>query len=73
MIAWSNRITVGTKIEQVKQSQPEYIKIDWQHPDTLENVVRYSITEIEGNDDFLKMDYYLEFVDNKYQARGAHK
>jgi len=69
MVEWSSSIPKGTDLENVKKSQPEFLEIDWNNPDTLENgMTRYFVTEIKGNNDILKMEYFLEFENNEFRA-----
>ncbi len=74
MLNWSKKIPIGTDLSIVKKDQPEFLEIDWGNPDTLENgMTRYYITEIKGNYDVLKMDYFIEFENNKFRGLFAHK
>lgn len=81
MIEWTDNIPMGTSIDSVKQIQPNFIEIDWNKPDTIDwiksdtlnNETRYFITKIKNDNDMLKMDNYLYFVNGKYQGRFAHK
>lgn len=76
MIQWADSIKVGTDIKEVKQSQPDFVEVDWSQPaiiDTLANQTGYLIKSIKGNTDILKMENYLEFKNDKYIGRMAHK
>ena len=73
MIHWADGIPQGTSIDYVKKIQPDFIVIDWEHPTVSNNEARYSITQIKNNRDILKMENYLSFIDNKFNARFAHK
>ncbi len=73
MVEWSNQIKIGTSIEQVRQSQPEYVKVDWQKPQVFENETWYPITEVKGSTDMLRMNNYLVFINTRYQGRVAKK
>ena len=65
-------IEPGTSLEEVKKLQPDFVKIDWDNPDTVANEVRFWVTEIKGNKDMLAMSHLLVFVDNKYSGRESH-
>jgi hypothetical protein len=39
----------------------------------IENKTFYEITEIDGDNDFLKMENFLRFENGKYQGREAMK
>ena len=73
MIEWTSSIPKGTSIDSVKTTQPDFLEIDWNHPETHDGETRYAITKIKNNSKMLKMVNYLSFVDNKYQGRFAHK
>jgi len=74
MLDWSSSIPAGSDIEKVKRDQPEFLEIDWDNPDTLENgMTRYFVTEIKRNNDNLKMEYFLEFENNKFKGLFGHK
>lgn len=72
-IDWMDNIELGTRLEDVKTNQPDFIEIDWNKPDTLDNELRFRIKKIKGNNDILNMDHYLVFSDNKYTGRESHK
>ena len=63
---WMINIKPGTTLEEVKRDQPDYVTIDWDNPDTVDNKVRYWITDIKGANESLEMLHKLIFVDNKY-------
>lgn len=69
MILWANEIPKGTDINIVKKSQPDFIAIDWQKPDTLLGYKHYKIIKIQGNRDVLNMSYFLLFShEGKYKG-----
>jgi len=72
-IDWMDNIEQGTSLKDVKRSQPDFVKINWNEPDTVDKQVRYWVTEIKGNRDMLAMSHLLVFVDNKYTGRESHK
>jgi PBP1b-binding outer membrane lipoprotein LpoB len=72
-IDWMDNIELGTSLEDVKKQQPDFVKINWDKPDSVDNQVRYWVTEIKGNKDILAMSHLLVFVDNKYSGRESHK
>ena len=73
MIAWTSSIAKGTSLDSVKQIQPDYIEINWKNPETFKNEQRFIISKIKGDNDILNMEYYLVFIDNKYQGQFAEK
>lgn len=74
MIKWTDSIPIGTNLKTVRNDQPDFMKIDWNNPDTIEKgLIRYHIIEIKGNKDILKMDYFLEFKNNGYRGLFGHK
>jgi hypothetical protein len=72
-ITWMDNIAIGSSLAQVKKSQPDFIDIDWDNPDTLDETIRFRIDQIKGNNDILNMTHYLEFSDNKYEGRKSSK
>ena len=72
-IEWMDNIKPGTTLQDIKKDQPDFLTIDWDKPDTLDNQIRYTVTEIKGNNDILAMTHLLVFVDNKFQGRESHK
>ena len=74
MIEWADKIAIGSSVQSVKQIQPDYLKIDWNKPDTLHNgFIRFYITDIDGNYDALKMSYFLEFDSSGYRGQFSRK
>ncbi len=74
MIDWTSSIPTGTDLETVKIDQPDFLEIDWDNPDTLDvQITRYFITKIKGNNDILKMEYFLEFENNRFRGQFGHK
>ena len=74
MFDWSRNIPKGASIDIVKISQPGFLIIDWDNPDTIENgKTRYYVTEIEGNNNLLKMQCFLEFENNEFIALFGKK
>ena len=72
-IDWMDNIELGTSLGDVKKHQPDFVKINWDKPDTVDNQVRFWVSEIKGNTDMLAMSHLLVFVDNKYTGREPHK
>lgn len=70
---WMDNLKPGTTLEDVMKDQPDFVKINWDKPDTVDNQVRYWVTEIKGSNDILGMSHLLVFVDNKYTGRESHK
>jgi len=73
MIEWTDRIEIGSDIKDVKDIQPNFLKIAWDKPMEMESETLYEITEIDGNNDFLKMQNFLRFENGKYQGRESIK
>ncbi|CAI8152644.1 MAG: Uncharacterised protein [Formosa sp. Hel3_A1_48] len=74
MIDWADGIAIGTDRKSVKAKQPDFLTIDWNKPDTLDNgMLRFTIVAIKGHHDALKMEYFLEFDNNGYRGQFAHK
>jgi hypothetical protein len=73
MLDWIDNIKPGTRLEEVKKQQPEFIEINWSRPDTIEDRVRYEIIKIDGNNDILKMQNFLTFSDDKFVGRDYQK
>ncbi|MBD1261369.1 hypothetical protein HZY62_12260 [Maribacter polysiphoniae] len=72
-IEWVDNLERGLNIETVQRRQPNYIEIDWENPQVIENQKWYLIVKIKGNSDILNMSHYLVFVENKYQYRESRK
>lgn len=73
MLEWIETIEIGLTIEDVKNMQPDYLEIDWEHPQTFENENWYMVTKIKGHNDILGMSNFLVFIDEKYQGREVRK
>ena len=72
-IEWTDNLESELTIKEVKDSQPEYIEIDWTNPRIVADQKWYLITKIKGNNDVLGMSHYLVFVEDKYQYRESKK
>jgi hypothetical protein len=72
-VEWADQLKTGTSVDAVKKSQPDFVDIDWNKPDTVGQEERFRIKSIKGNSDVLQMANYLIFVDGKYQGRFAQK
>ena len=72
-IAWIDNIEAETNIKIVKENQPDYVKIDWENPQKVENEYWYYILKIKGSYDPLGMSHQLVFIENKYDRRESHK
>ena len=74
MLDWGHNIPTETALKEVQLQQPAYIQVDWHNPDTLNtHLIRYPILQIQGNYDFLKMSYYLEFDSLGYRGIFGNK
>ena len=47
-IDWMDKIEPGTSLEDVKKSQPNFVEIDWNNPDTLDEGLRFRIEKLKG-------------------------
>ncbi|SDI02027.1 hypothetical protein [Winogradskyella thalassocola] len=72
-IKWIDNIEPHTNIEIVKESQPEFVRIDWGYPEKKDNENWYYIQEINGSYDVLRMSHILVFIDNEFDRRESHK
>jgi len=72
-IDWVDNLVQEQSFKDVQNEQPDYIEIDWENPQIIENQKWYLITKIKGNNDALGMSHYLVFVDGKYQYRESKK
>ena len=72
-IDWMDKIELGTRLADVKKNQPDFVTVDWNKPDTLDEGLRFRIEKIKGNNDILDMEHYLVFSDNKYTGRQSSK
>jgi hypothetical protein len=72
-IDWTDSIKIGSDIQTVKRSQPDFVEILWDKPLKIDNEKLYEIVKIKGNYDILKMQNFLIFVDGKYQGRESFK
>lgn len=70
-ILWLNAIETGTDIEKIKTSQPGFIKINWEKPDTVNYKLYYLVT-IKGNPDILNKTHHLVFMDGRFQGCSHH-
>jgi hypothetical protein len=74
MLDWSSKIPIGTDPITVMKSQPDFLEIDWENPDTLGNgYTRYMVVEIKGHYDLFKMAYFVEFENNGFRGLFAFK
>jgi len=72
-INWANNLEKEQNIIDVQNKQPDYIEIDWDNPQIVDNQKWYLIKSIKGNKDILEMSHYLVFIKNKYQYRETKK
>jgi len=71
---WTDNIEIGTDIQTVRESQPVFLEIAWNNPDSIGNALYYEITRIKGNSkNIVDMIHFLVFVDGKYQGRYSIK
>ncbi|NRD24502.1 hypothetical protein HNV10_14685 [Winogradskyella litoriviva] len=72
-IRWADNLDSGLSIDDVKKTQPHFVKIDWEDPRIFENKTWYFITKIDGSNDILGMSHYLVFRNDKYLYRESRK
>jgi len=72
-IEWADNLENELNIKDVQNKQPDYVEIDWENPQIVDNQKWYLITKIKGNNDVLGMSHYLVFVEDKYQYRESKK
>jgi len=73
-IGWIDNIPVGTKIDSVKQNQPNYFEVEWNSPIILrDSVLWYRVSKIKGSNDFLNMEHFLVFKNGKYSYRESRQ
>lgn len=72
-IDWADNLEKEQNFKDVQNEQPDYIEIDWENPQIVDNQKWYLITKIKGNRDILGMSHYLVFIENKYQYRESKK
>jgi len=72
-IEWTDNLEAGINIENVKKFQSDFIEIDWENPQIINNEKWFLITKIKGNKDILEMSIYLVFVENYYLGREIKK
>ncbi len=72
-IHWMDNLESELNIKEVQNNQPDFIEIDWENPQIVDNQKWYMITKIKGNNDILGMSHYLVFIENKYQYRESKK
>ena len=73
MIEWTDGLEIGSTIEEVKNSQPEYLKVDWDHSHVIDSVKWFEIIYIKGNQDLLRMQNFLSFDKDGYAGRESMK
>jgi hypothetical protein len=72
-IHWMDRIAPGTSMDSVKRSQPDFVTLDWAHPEQSGNVAYVLVTDIKGSHDTLNMRHELVFRDGKFERRHSGK
>jgi hypothetical protein len=60
-------------MEVVKQSQPDFVTLDWSHPEQSGKIAYVSVTNIKGSHDILNMRHELVFRDGKFERRHSSK
>jgi hypothetical protein len=72
-IHWIDSIPQGAQIDSVKQSQPSFVEIDWEHPQYFDSSKSYYVKKIKNSYDVLKMSHRLVFVNDKFKMRISKK
>ena len=72
-IEWVDNLESELNIKEVQNIQPEFIVVDWENPQIVDDQKWFLITEIKGSNDALGMSHYLVFVEDKYQYRESKK
>ena len=72
-IDWADNLKIEQSINDVQKEKPDYIEIDWENPQIVDNQKWYLITKIKGNNDILGMSHYLVFIEDKFQYRESKK
>ncbi len=72
VIEWTTIIHVGMPLDSMKMSQPSFVTVDWEHPDTVGAELHYKITAIKNKPE-LQEQMYLSFAENKYLGRFSKK
>lgn len=72
-IDWIDGIVPGTTIAAVKQSQPDFVVLDWEHAEQSGRWTHVMVTDIKGSYDVLNMQQVLVFDSGKFAYRLARK
>jgi hypothetical protein len=68
-----DQLNYDLSFEDVKRQKPDFIDIDWENPLIVNNEKWYPIDEIKGSNDFLNMQHFLVFENNRYKGRTSTK
>ena len=73
MLEWVENIPINTSIEEVKKSQPTFIKVNWEDP-LIHNDDFYYSLDFKYNNDILQMEHLLVFDKNyKFKTYSSRK
>lgn len=72
-IEWADGLGVGMSLEDVRRALPDFMEVDWSHPQVAGDQRLYLVTRIKGSDDVLGMSHSLVFVDGRFQYRDSKK
>ncbi len=70
-ILWINDVETGTDIEKIKSTQPDFVEINWEKPDTVNYKLYYQVT-VKGNPYILNKTHHLVFMDGMFQGCSHH-
>ncbi|WNJ19842.1 hypothetical protein [Pontibacter sp. G13] len=71
MIQWTESIPKGTPMEEVAAHTPEFLEVDWAHPDTVDGLEAYRIQIQFDGQQILRKRYFVVFEDGQYRGRRA--
>ena len=72
-IDWMDKLDSTMTIADIKEMQPDFLEIDWNKPDTMDNDIVFDISKIKGNRDILNMQHSLVFRDSVFWDIMSHK
>jgi hypothetical protein len=71
-IIWLNNLETGTSLESIKESQPDFIEIDWNKPDTAGYKSYYKVS-VDGSTNILNKTHELVFIRGRFQGCSHHR
>ena len=70
-IIWINDIEKGTIIENIINTQPNFIEVNWEKPDTINSKLYYQVM-VKSNPNILNKTHSLVFIDGRFQGCSHH-